>query len=146
MLASEKVMTFCAKSRDCSFKCNPNMSGYFSTYGPRWLNPTQLVRPFCREASRLCSRLRGRVVRDGASCECCGLQSCGGGCGQSRRRWCKRMEGLCETFSVGETMSLEVWAQKGPLNCPWAFCFLFSALLSLPPPALCRFSGWVSLA
>lgn len=40
-------------------------------------------------------------------------------------------------------MSLEVWAQKGPLNCPWALCFLFSALLSLPPPALCCFSGWV---
>lgn len=47
------------------------MSGYFSTYGPPWLNPTQLVWPFCRKASRLCSWLKGRVVRDRAGCESC---------------------------------------------------------------------------
>lgn len=33
---------------------------------------------------------------------------------------------------------------KGPLNCPWARCSLFSALLSLPPPTFCHISGWLS--
>lgn len=33
---------------------------------------------------------------------------------------------------------------KRPLNHPWALCSLFSAFLSLPPPAFCHFSGWLS--
>lgn len=32
---------------------------------------------------------------------------------------------------------------KEPLNRPQALCSLFSALLSLPPPAFCCFSGWL---
>lgn len=95
------------------------MSGYFSTYGPPWLNPTQLVWPFCREASRLCSWLKGRVVRDGAGCESCKGRL------QAEREEVTHAEpaaqlatpegtgGLCETFVVEETMSLEVQTRRG---------------------------------
>lgn len=118
------------------------MSGYFSTYGPRWLNPTQLVRPFCREASRLCSWLKGRVVRDGASCECRGLQSCKGRL-QAEREEVMHAEparhagggvSLRDVLRGGQDV-LGSMNSKELSNRPWALCSLFSAFLSLPSPA-----------
>lgn len=140
------------------------MSGYFSTYGPRWLNPTQLVWPFCREASCLCSWLKGRVVRDGASCECCGLQSCKGslqGSGRRRRTEppCRRGQGSLRDILCRGGDVLGRVNSKGPLNSPRHFVLRFlpfslpspSLLLSFfrldvsvprVPPAATRHTGW----